>query len=568
MSFWKERKALIGPSLVIGLSYLVAVVTALPQLILSFELYTLSNRIRFSEGFAYIGSFNPLALISFFIPNLDAIFSGKLYMGAISVFFFVLGVILSWKEKKAIFIWLSIAALLIAPGIFSPVYVFLTKWLKFYAFRTPVKLLLFLGFFYSIIAAYGADLFLAKKDKGNDEIKLAFRWFLGLAIAAIAIFSLMSIFISVFYKHAFSLGAFLVRNFIVGKPGHNFNLEYYMAKLARYLSIVKDALSFTSPNFLVPFVVIVVSIFLVYAVIKKFVSRKAFLTASLILIILDLRIYPLNFIIRDYESFRSFFKRPAIVDFLKEDKGLFRIFTFSDNVSGLTLPPSYNMIWKIPTANMYSPLALSGYYLFFKEMGGVNDSTGTTPVSKDYLYSHLKQLGMMNVKYIITDEELRSAELAKVWSDGKEAVYKNNLFMPRFWLAGSVKVISDEGELLKTVTSDDFEPAAHVYLNEEIGRYYGKYSVYNGGSSVSLVSEGHDYFILDVYNSGKKFLVVSQTHYPGWRALIDGKDDVEVTRANYLIIGIPLEEGHHTVKFYYAPDLRNPARSAVKNKKR
>jgi uncharacterized membrane protein YfhO len=47
-------------------------------------------------------------------------------------------------------------------------------------------------------------------------------------------------------------------------------------------------------------------------------------------------------------------------------------------------------------------------------------------------------------------------------------------------------------------------------------------------------------------------LVLSQMHYPGWKARIDGKE-APVLRVDYAFIGAALRPGVHDVRFVYSP---------------
>jgi hypothetical protein len=47
-------------------------------------------------------------------------------------------------------------------------------------------------------------------------------------------------------------------------------------------------------------------------------------------------------------------------------------------------------------------------------------------------------------------------------------------------------------------------------------------------------------------------LVLSENHYPGWRASVDGRD-VDILRVNYNQRGIMLAPGTHEVRFVYRP---------------
>ena len=55
-----------------------------------------------------------------------------------------------------------------------------------------------------------------------------------------------------------------------------------------------------------------------------------------------------------------------------------------------------------------------------------------------------------------------------------------------------------------------------------------------------------------VVNRFPGLLVLSDLYYPGWKAQVDG-EDVDIERVDYLLRGVPLADGHHTVEFEYAP---------------
>jgi uncharacterized membrane protein YfhO len=47
-------------------------------------------------------------------------------------------------------------------------------------------------------------------------------------------------------------------------------------------------------------------------------------------------------------------------------------------------------------------------------------------------------------------------------------------------------------------------------------------------------------------------LVLADSHYPGWKAFVDGKQEV-IRRANLFFRAVPLPAGNHTVEFRYEP---------------
>lgn len=554
----KVRESGAGKSfLVVVLSFLASIIITLPQHLLTYELYIRSVRSNIGEGFSYLGSFSPLAGICFFIPNMDAVFSGKLYMGVISIFFFILGVMVLIRKKDFIFPFLALIAMLLALGMFSPLYVGIVKILKFYAFRVPMKFLMFFGFFFSIITAYGVNSIKEPGEETKRRLRTATAWFTSLAAASVGVFLTMAVALRGFYAAVYGIGSHLIEKYIYAQPGHPYSLERYLEKLESFLSGAKELIDPVNPNFIIPFVVIIISLLLIYAFRRGILSVKVFLALALILVVTDLHTYTLDPSfenLRDYESYDTYFKEPEVAKFLKENGEKYRIFTFSDNVSGLPLVANHNMVFDIDSANVYSPLVLKRYYRFFGEMGGINDSSGTAPTSKKYLYSHLHQLGMMNVKYILTDEELKDGALKKVYEENGLRIYKNAFHMPRYWIVERTREIKEDEELFASVQSPDFDPARTAYLEGPLSKYYGKPGKANR-SSLEVISEKESEILLKVTAKEDSVLVLSQTHYPGWMARVDDGEETPLVRVNYLISGVPVAGGEHTVRIYYKPDI-------------
>jgi uncharacterized membrane protein YfhO len=50
----------------------------------------------------------------------------------------------------------------------------------------------------------------------------------------------------------------------------------------------------------------------------------------------------------------------------------------------------------------------------------------------------------------------------------------------------------------------------------------------------------------------RSLLVLSDVHYPGWKARVDGRE-VPMERVNYLLRGVMVPAGTHRVEFVYEP---------------
>jgi uncharacterized membrane protein YfhO len=58
--------------------------------------------------------------------------------------------------------------------------------------------------------------------------------------------------------------------------------------------------------------------------------------------------------------------------------------------------------------------------------------------------------------------------------------------------------------------------------------------------------------VLEVDTPEAAFLFMSEAHYPGWQAYVDGKKE-EIVRASYVFRAIPLGPGSHRVVVVFEP---------------
>ncbi|MCM8774824.1 MAG: hypothetical protein NC930_00480, partial [Candidatus Omnitrophica bacterium] len=87
LGFWRQknlREFLLRKMLLIGALILTGVI-ALPQLLSTWELAQFSNRASLTEAFAYLGSMNPLALVTLFYPHWDGFLGAEVYVGALGI---------------------------------------------------------------------------------------------------------------------------------------------------------------------------------------------------------------------------------------------------------------------------------------------------------------------------------------------------------------------------------------------------------------------------------------------------------------------------------------------------
>jgi uncharacterized membrane protein YfhO len=109
-------------------------------------------------------------------------------------------------------------------------------------------------------------------------------------------------------------------------------------------------------------------------------------------------------------------------------------------------------------------------------------------------------------------------------------------------------IAADHEEAFNLVHQSDFDPATVVVL-EGVG---GDVLPANEAETVSIVSYLPNGILLDVTAAAPGYLVLSEVYYPGWRAYVDGQEEV-IWRANYTFRAVHLEPGSHRVRFLFAP---------------
>jgi len=99
---------------------------------------------------------------------------------------------------------------------------------------------------------------------------------------------------------------------------------------------------------------------------------------------------------------------------------------------------------------------------------------------------------------------------------------------------------------------DDFDPSRTVILEEEpplksIRLPRRVRSAWSGNRD--LLAER---VVISADSESRRFLVLSDTYYPGWEALVDG-GEIKIYQADYLFRAVSLEQGKHVIEFRYRP---------------
>jgi len=220
----------------------------------------------------------------------------------------------------------------------------------------------------------------------------------------------------------------------------------------------------------------------------------------------------------------SYYRETPAITFLKRQEGVFRIAPIDRGFSSNAW-----MYHRLESIGGYHPAKLSVTEDLLSKIGVGN----------------LKLLAMLNVRYIVGPEELDHPAFVNV----APGVHENLAALPRVFLAGAVKQVSNERAVLAELNVDNFNPATTAILTDELpGPVFAI-----EGSTVELVSYEPGEMRVRANIRQPCLLVFSEVYYPpGWSASVDG-DETTIYRTNYALRSVYLEPGEHTVVMSYVP---------------
>ncbi len=251
------------------------------------------------------------------------------------------------------------------------------------------------------------------------------------------------------------------------------------------------------------------------------------------------------------------YQTPPFVKYLGDEKEPFRIFGLDG-----TLYPNISTAYHLADIRWLAALVPQRTYNFsagFIESNEVNTIrlTGTVlPVS-------YKMFSLLNVKYILSENSSTKPEqpgqvprsYQEVYRDSDVLIYQNKDVLPRaFAIYNIVNVasLSDSFAQLANPNIDLKQTAIVENLPVELANSINKNDrrVYSNVESVTLISSGE--LDVEVNMKAPGLLVVTDQYYPGWEAIVNGKQ-VPIYAVDGIFRGIFLDEGNHMIKFKYRP---------------
>jgi hypothetical protein len=136
--------------------------------------------------------------------------------------------------------------------------------------------------------------------------------------------------------------------------------------------------------------------------------------------------------------------------------------------------------------------------------------------------------------------------------EGPYALFEFSGALPRASLHSDWVVMPEDQATLARLTDANFDPHTQVLVSNQIPPPAAPGQSTNAPGTVSYVSYQPKHVVLQATTPQSAVLLLNDRYDSDWQALVDGRP-VEVLRCNYLMRGVQLEPGQHTVEFIFRP---------------
>lgn len=151
-------------------------------------------------------------------------------------------------------------------------------------------------------------------------------------------------------------------------------------------------------------------------------------------------------------------------------------------------------------------------------------------------------LNMLNTKYLIVQG-----------SNGRPTARHNPGALGNAWFVEGYKIVDNADQEIEAL--NDFNPSKTAIIDKRFGDHVEGFNPEKDSTaSISLTEYKPNYLKYESQSEKKQLAVFSEIYYPlGWDAYIDG-EKAEHFRVNYVLRAMVVPEGEHTIEFKFEPD--------------
>lgn len=161
-------------------------------------------------------------------------------------------------------------------------------------------------------------------------------------------------------------------------------------------------------------------------------------------------------------------------------------------------------------------------------------------------------MGLLGVSDLMQDPTLKPLSLRVTYSGPDARVYANPDALPRAFLVDRQVVVADESKALAWVGSARFAPSEAVVTERRLPGLSADAGAAPPAGRARIDTYERERVVATTTGDRKALLVLTDVYFPGWKATVDGKS-ADIERVDYLLRGVMVPAGTHTVEFSYQP---------------
>ncbi len=467
--------------------------------------------------------------------------AGPVYIGAILMFFFVLGLFIVKGRMKWILLVATLLSVMLSWGKnFMPLTEFFLEYFPLYnKFRSVTIILVIAEFCIPLLAILVINEILKNVEILKEKVNL-FVIKINATYIAIALTAGLSLLFYISPTTFFS--------FFSDLELAQFNQLRSGANAASYIPIIDGIetarISIFRADVVRSIAFILLAFGLLYLYQLKKIKSHLFLLGLGVLIAADLIPICYRYLNGDDYVRKSKMEKPfeaSVADkAILEDKDLdYRVYNMASNTFNESATSYFHKtIGGYHGAKLRRYQELINHHIMREHEMLVNTLTNSpTYESINNVFSKLSVLNMLNAKYFIVDPSNRPLV--------------NEFALGNAWFVNEVQLVRNADEEIDALS--DFNPSKTAIVDERFSGFLNQDFTIDSLSRIDLISyEPNDLTYL-TSSATSQLAVFSEIYYSkGWNAYIDG-EFVPHLRANYVLRALPIPAGEHQIEFKFEP---------------
>lgn len=440
------------------------------------------------------------------------------YFGIVTLVFAVIGCIYQKKNKLVyFFLFLSALSLLFAlPTPFSEALAIFH--IPVLNTSSPARVLFIIQFSFVILAGFGIDAYLFKK---NSVWKGLF-------------------FLVIIYLAMWTFAAVVP----------------FFPQLSSFIKV----LSVIKRNLLIPTIILIITFFLIYIGTKN--NKYKIITFFCFIILSGFEYQYFLYKFSPFSPLGYFFPAQSLISYLQVKTPPGRIYGYDIGRIETNLPTQ----WKLQSPEGYDSLYIKRYgeliNASYPKALTRSDALLQESMPIDDSYAKRALLNIMDVKYITHKDDLGpriwspeewkfpSDRFNLIYQKNKWKVYENKNAIPKGSIFYDFIVEKDIKKITETLFNKSFPYDQKLILEDTPPDFTPSKNV--SFTQAKIITYKSTEIKIETDTKADGFLFLSDNYYPGWRTYVDSIP-TKIYRANYTFRAIPVKAGRHTVLLSYMP---------------